>query len=157
MKMWRFIAGLLFPALLLGLVVLFDPAEVQAVQRITMHNKTRYPIDVALVVKTYNGWRVRGWQKIAPYSYKNVTYNDATGSGFRYYAESRLGKHKYEGTGNAPVITIALDRSMNHDARQQPYGSDLRRVRVRTMQGNSVTFLPPQGYQQQQSRNTGWW
>jgi len=154
MKMWR----LLFPALILGLVLLFEPATAQAAKRITLQNASGYPIDVTLVVQTYNGWRVIGWYTVAAYSYKNVNFNDAGGQTFGYYAKIRSGANAvWAGKDNAPTITVVSNR-MNHDVRQQPYGNNQRRVKVRMVNGNSIrlTYNPPQ-QQQQQFRNTGWW
>ena len=151
MKMWR----LLFPVLLLGLVLFFDPATAQAAKRITMHNKTGNTIDAVLVVRTYNGWRVHGWYAIAPYSYRTVNFTEAGGETFGAYATTRNANTTWGGQNtNGPAVTIVSNR-MNHDVRQQPYGNNQRRVKVLMKQGNQITFNPPQGYQQ--PRNTGWW
>jgi uncharacterized membrane protein len=159
MKMSRFISGLLLSALILGLTLLFEPGAAQAAKRISLENASGYPINVALVVQTYNGWRVHGWYTVAPYSYRHVTFNDAGGNTFGYYANIRgAGQIQWAGKGNEPTITVVTN-AMNHDVRQQPYGSNQRRVKVRMKQGNSVkfTYTPPQQQQQQFRQTGGWW
>ena len=150
MKMWR----LLVPALILGLTLFLEPATAQAAKRITMQNNSGRTIDVALVVQTSNGWRVRGWYAVAPYSYKTMNFDEAGGQAFGCYAEMRGSSTKWAGNNNAPVVTIVSNR-MNHGVRQTPYGNNPKQVRVIMHQGNHVSFNPPQ--QQQQQRNTGWW
>ena len=143
------------PALLLGLVLLFEPAAARAAKQFTLQNSTGYPIDTVLVVQTYNGWRVIGWYTIQAYSYKNVTINEAQGQQFGYYGRIRSGGNAvWAGGGNEPTITIVNGR-MNHDVRQQPYGNQQRRVKVRMRQGNSVRFTLSGSPQQKQT--SGWW
>ena len=150
MKMSR----LLLPALLLGLALLFEPAAAQAAKRITVQNSSAYPIDTTVVVRTNSGWRVLGWYTVAPYSYRHLNFNNAGGQYFGYYAEIRRGpKASWGGKGNAPTIAV-VGNAMNHDVRQQPYGRNLRRVKVRMVNGNNIhyTYKAPQ-----QQRTTGWW
>jgi len=149
MKMWR----LLFPVLLLGLVLLFEPAPAQAAKRITLQNAGGSAVWTCVVVQTYNGWRVRGWYKVAPYSYRTLNFNDAGGSAFGVYAYISNGP-RWSGQGNAPVVAV-VDSGMDHNVRQAPYGKNPRRVQVRMVNGNSFKFSY-QG-QQQQYRQAGWW
>ena len=147
------LSRLLLPILVLGLALLCEPAPAAAAKRITLQNATGYPIDTVLVVQTRNGWRVRGWYRIAPYSYRNINYNDAGGQAFAYYARHIGPGGAWQGKGNDPTIAI-VNNAMNHSARQQPHGNNLRHVKVRIKQGNSVKFTSSSP---QQRRNTGWW
>ena len=152
--MSRFIAGLLLPAFILGLVLFFAPATAQAAKRITLQNASGSKIWVALVLQTYNGWRVRGWYEVAPYSYKNVNFDEAGGQTFGVYAYAGNNGPVWSGKNNDPTITIAQAK-MNHDVRQTPYGPNQRRVKVRMVNGNSYKFYTTG--QQQQPRQSGWW
>jgi uncharacterized membrane protein len=144
-----------FPALVLGLALTLTPINAQASKRITLQNASGVPISVALIVQTYNGWRVRGWYTVQPYSYRNVNFNDAGGEYFGYYANMRgNGKVQWAGKGNAPTIAV-VGNSMNHNVRTQPYGNNPRYVKARMVRGNSVKFT--YNAPQQQRRNTGWW
>lgn len=157
MKMSKFMSSLMLPVLVLGLALFFEPTAAQAAKRITLQNATPYPIDTVLVVQTYNGWRVRGWYSVAAYSYRHVNINDAGGAAFGYYAKFRSGPNAtWAGKNNEPTIAI-VSSAMNHDVRQQPYGNNQRRVKVRMRQGESVKFTYNAMPQQQQYRNTGWW
>ena len=137
MKMSRFIAGLLFPALLLGLVLLFEPATAQAKQYF-LQNKTGSRITVTLVVPTSRGWYVQGWYSIAPYSYKSVTIGHAGGNYFAFYAHDSRGT-VWRGSGNAPTIPI-VSNAMGYYVGQKPYGNNFRYVKLRVKSGYSVTF-----------------
>ena len=133
MKMSR----LWIPALLLGLVLLFDPATVQAKQYV-LQNSTQWTIYVALVVPTGRSWRVRGWTRIEPYSYKRVTYGEAGGDYFAVYAERSGGGYYWTGRGNAPTVAIH-NSSMNHDVSARAYGKS-KYVKVRMVRGYSYRF-----------------
>ena len=146
MKMSRFIAGLLFPALLLGLVVLFEPAEAQAEKVYYLHNNTRYKIHVALLVPGKSGqWFVDGWQNIAPNSYKRVKLNYAHPTGTRFgvyaYASNAPRDAVWAGGSNAPTITV-ISQGFQYDRRYSaPGGTNRRNVKVRMVQGNSYKFV----------------
>ena len=147
--MWR----LLFPVLLLGLVLLFEPATAQAAKRITLQNDTGYTASAVVVVQTNNGWRVHGWYRIAPYSYRTINFSTAGGRQFGFYAYVPNTRLLWSGKNNDPTITV-VNNAMNHDVRQAPYGNNQRRVKVRMVNGNSYRFYQAA---QQQQRQTGWW
>jgi len=142
---------LLLAALALSSALLLPAANAEAKQ-FRLENASPLRVTVALVMPTNNGWKVRGWWTLAPYSYKTVNYADAGGSQFGYYAFS--GKVRWGGKSNAPQV-IVVDNAMNHDVRRQPNGKNPHRVQVLMKQGNAVKFTAPQ--QQQRRQNSGWW
>ena len=140
MKMWRFIAGLMLPALLLGLVVLFEPAEAQA-KRYTLQNATGYPLKVALLVPSPMGWYVHGWYNVQPYSYRRISHQGG-GSTFGIYGIV-AGRQNlaWQGTSaNSPQIAI-VDNRMEHSFRdKRPSGSNRRLVKALMVRGDSYVF-----------------
>jgi len=137
MKISKFTASLLASALIMGLALAHEPTEAQAARQITMQNKARYPISVALLIPSSRGWRVHGWYKVAPYSYKTVRFDAGVENWFGFYAKAQ--NIAWYGKGREPTITV-VSNAMNHEFRQTPYGSNQRRVKVRIQRGNSVAF-----------------
>ena len=143
--MSRCMSNLLFPVFLLGLALLFEPAAAQAEKRFFLQNATRYPISVTLLVPNNSGgWHVDGWWHVAPYSYKKVKFVFANASGrhFGVYAHTRHGGGKvWQGSGNAPNITV-ISQGFSYDRRYSPPGGTNRRVvKVRMVQGDTYRFL----------------
>lgn len=149
MRLWKLLLAVLVATLALSAL----PAQSEA-KTFVIDNHYGRKVSVVFVVPTQNGWRVRGWTNVEPYSRKQVTYPEAGGNVFAYYAES--GSLRWQGKSNDPYIYIVNNR-MNHSVRQQPYGNNPKVVRVRKAQGYYLKLTgPPQQRQQQRQQNSFW-
>lgn len=134
---------------------LLPTTSAEAAKRILLENASSRRISAAVVVQTYNGWRVIGWYTVPAWSYKRLNLNHASGPHFGVYAHS--GNIQWAGRSNHPVVAV-VDNRMNHGVRQQPYGRNPRLVRVRMMNGNGMRFTWNGDRQPQMSRQGGgWW
>lgn len=148
MRLWK----LLLAAFVVILALSVLPSQSEA-KTFTVDNHYGRKVSLTLVVPTQSGWRVIGWYTIEPYSRKTFNIPQAGGNAFAYYAYS--GNVRWAGNQNSPRIAVVSQR-MNHGVRQQPYGSNLRAVYVRTSQGNYLKLTGPPQQRQQQRMNSFW-
>ena len=124
-------------AVLTALLWCVGPREAVA-QTYYLENAAPFPIDVALLVPTGNGWYSTHWFTVAPYSRKGVTKSWAHGGKFGYYAKGRGRYSNYQWSGGTPAIVNSSAGS--HPFNVNPGGYSVRVVGFKIKRGNTVRF-----------------
>ena len=122
-------------AVLAAMLWCAGPREAAA-QTYYLQNEAPFPIRVALLLPSSQGWYSSHWFSVAPYSRKTVKKPWAYKGKFGVYAEGQHNNARWAGR----TAGIVSSRGVDHPYNVNPGGSNARKVGFRIANGNSYRF-----------------